>query len=314
MTKNPTTRDARSAIVVLDLGGAMDKMMPRKPAGVMCVTKYHSTKKANNVFMKGQKIDRTYSQIQSLRIKQQLEDFGIEVLDIPDDPRCQDQPFTANIGMATGPDKIVLARFKAAGRPEEEAPARQYFQSQGYRVIQPPQGMFFEGEADCKWWKDRTFFGGYGKFSSLDALKWIERNADVEIVPLRETSDKLYHLDCSLAVIDEETFIVNPAGLDSAGMKELEKRGNVIVVPREIADTGATNIIQVPGKRTWIAGGLFPESPLYRKYMDWMLGTADKLNRTVIFSHLSEGDKSGADVSCLWMNLWQNYAMRRKAA
>lgn len=267
---------------------------------VMCPPRYLSTKIANNKFMHNQPVNVDRAMKQYARIVRLLRGLDVPVLEIPPVKGCQDQTYTANIAVAIDP-KIVLAKYKAEGRSCEEEPARKFFEQLGYTVIQPP--TFFEGEADFKRWKPGVYFGGWGKFTDRTTGPWIAKQTGCEVIPLRMTSDDLYHLDCVIAVLDEETFLVNPAGLDRPSLRELEKRGNVIVVPRNVMNTGATNIVQIPGRKIVLSGMFFPEAEKYREGMEWMLKTFDERETTVLFMDIDEGDKSGADISCMVMHL-----------
>ena len=273
----------------------------RKPQFVMCPPKYLSTRIPNNVFMRGQKVDTARAMAQYARIKRLLTALDVSVLEIPPVKGAQDQHYTANVGIALNPF-IVLAKMSAGGRTVEEKPARKFFESRGYTVVQPPYA--FEGEADLKKWKEGVYFGGHGKFSDIKAHDWISKKTGVEIIPIRETSDSLYHLDCSLFVIDEHNFMVCRGGMDKESFKKLEKVANIIDVPSEVMSTGATNCVKIPGnKKIVLSGMFFPEEKLYQKSMEWMLNTMDKLGYSIIFCDIDEADKSGADISCTVMHL-----------
>lgn len=273
----------------------------RKPQFVMCPPKYLSTRIPNNVFMKNKKVDTARAMKQYERIKRKITALDVQVLEIPAKKGAQDQHYTANIGVSLNPF-IVLAKFSANGRTIEEEPAKKFFEGRGYSVIQPPYS--FEGEADLKKWKDGVYFGGYGKFSEWSAHEWIMKKTGVEIIPIRETSDSLYHLDCSLFVFDKDNFMVCRDGMDRESFKRLEKLGNVIVVPKNIMATGATNMVKIPGNKKIMLSGMFqPEDKNYRQGMEWMLTTMDKMGHSIIFCDIDEADKSGADISCMVMHL-----------
>jgi N-dimethylarginine dimethylaminohydrolase len=270
---------------------------------VMCRPKYLSTKIPNNVFMEGKNnepadVPRALNQWD--RTAHIMEAFGVEVLEIPPAKGCQDQCYVANIGISIKP-YIVLANFKAAGRACEVEPARKFFTGLGYNCIQPP--FEFEGEADLKLWKEGVYFGGYGLFSSQQAFKWIEQKTGVQIIPVREIDPKTYHLDCSLLVVDENNFIVTKSGLDAASIKTLEKCGNIIFTPPDIATTGITNGVLIPEKKIFLSGTFNPEQPDYRKAMEWLLSTMDKLGYTVVLCDVDSYNPSGADLSCTVMHL-----------
>jgi len=277
---------------------------------VMCPPTYLSTRIPNNVFMERggdqfhggtKEIDRGRAMTQYARIVRLLKALDVSVLEIPPVPEAQDQTYTANVAVALEP-YIVLANYKAPGRDVEEEPARQFFESLGYEVIQPPSK--FEGEADFKKWKTGTYFGGFGKFTDAETLDWIEEQTGVEVIPIREVSDELYHLDCSLFVIDEENFLVNRAGMDGASFKQLDKLGNIVEVPKELNATGITNAVKAPGNKKILISGMFhPEDKKYQRSMEWINETFDKFEYTVLFVDIDEPDKSGADVSCMVMKL-----------
>ena len=272
----------------------------RKPSFLMCPPKYLSTAIANNKFMKGQKVNTERAMRQYTRIKRLITALGVKVIELPPTPGAQDQHFVANLGLSVDPF-VFIAKMSADGRQIEEEPGCRFFEKMGYTVLQPPH--FWEGEAETKYWKDKTYFGGYGKFSDWKAQEWISKKAGIEIIPMKMISDDLYHLDCCIHVIDPENFMVCRSGIDSESFKRLEKLANIIVVPKEMEATGATNLIRIPDKNIVISGMFQPEYHQYRKSMEWMLTTMDKFNNSVIFADIDEADKNGADCSCQVMHI-----------
>ena len=267
---------------------------------LMCPPKYLSTAIPNNKFMKGQKIDTERAMRQYARIKRFITRLGVEVIELPPTKGAQDQHFVANLGLSVKPF-IFLAKMSAPGRTIEEEPGRRFFEKMGYTVLQPPH--YWEGEAETKHWKDKTYFGGYGKFSDWKAQEWISKKGGIEIIPMRMVSDDLYHLDCCIHVLDKENLMVCRSGIDLESFKRLEKLANIIVVPKEMEATGATNLIRIPDKNIVISGMFQPEYGQYRNSMEWMLTTMDKFNNSVIFADIDEADKNGADCSCQVMHM-----------
>lgn len=269
----------------------------------MCPPVYLDNKIPNNVFMEGEnaeEIDRPRALRQYTRVKRLLEALDATVLEIPPVKGAQDQTFTANIGVSIAP-YIILANYKAPGRAIEVLPAQRFFRSLGYQTIQPP--FYFEGEADLKRLNDKVYIGGYGKFSDNRAFDWIAQQTGVTIVRVRETSDKLYHLDCSLMPIDEEHVIASPDGLDAQAFKDLAKVAEVIRVPKGLAFAGPTNGVKVTEKKVYLSGALAPEQPAYRKAIEWLLETMDQFGYVVTFLDTDAVDASGADLSCQTMRL-----------
>lgn len=266
------------------------------PAMVMCPPLYLDNKVPNNVWMKkGEKVDRDRALRQYRRIKRALEALGRRVLEIPPKKGLQDQMFTANIAVAIKP-YIVLANYKAPGRPGEEPVARKFFEGLGYEVIQPP--YHFEGEADLKQLEDGLFLGGFGQFTDPRALDWISERCGVEVVKLRETNPQLYHLDTCLMVLDPGHAWVTPNSLDKASLKELAEYIDFDFTPKGIESTGVTNGIKIPEKGVYMTGTLVPEDKNYRKAMDWLQEMCDKMGWVTWPLDTDSVDVSGADLSC----------------
>ena len=160
----------------------------QKPRMVMCPPLYLSNKVANNVWMKGGKVDVDRALRQYRRTRRVLQALGRDVLELPPKKGLQDQMYVANVGVAIKP-YIVLAHYKAAGRPGEEAVARKFFEKLGYEVVRPP--TYFEGEADLKELEPGLFLGGYGQFTDQRTHDWISDKCGVEIVKLKEINPEL---------------------------------------------------------------------------------------------------------------------------
>lgn len=275
---------------------------PSAPRFVMCPPTYLDNKIPNNVFMDEEKgpIDRERAMLQWARAKHMIEALDIQVLVLPPVKGAQDQTFVSNVAVSIDP-YIVLANYKAAGRPPEVEPARQFFEAMGYECIQPP--FDFEGDAELKKLREDLYIGGWGKFTDIRALDWIEEQTGRAIVRVRETSDKLYHLDCSLMVIDEETVLASPDGLDAASMKALGQVADITVIPKGLAAVGVTNGVNIRSKQVYLSGTLQPEDPAYRKGIEWLMETFDHFGYVVAFLDTDSVNKSGADLSCQVMTL-----------
>lgn len=281
--------------------GMAQKHLRDKMRFVMCPPKYLSNKIPNNVFMgKNSKVDVKRAMTQYDRTKNWIVDLGVEVLEIPPAKECQDQTFTANIGIAIEP-YIVLANYKADGRSCEVPPAKAFFEGLGYKCIAPP--FYFEGEADLKQLNPKLFFAGWGQFSDIKAHRWIADKTGVEIIPVHEISDQAYHLDCSVLVIDPQNVMVMTKGIDRQSLRAIEKVANVIPTPKGLVTTGCTNMVLIPDKKVAMSGAFWPEIAEYRKSMEWLLTTFDELDWNVLFVDADAVDVSGADLSCMVLHL-----------
>lgn len=269
---------------------------------VMCEPRYLSTRVSNNKWMKHEDIDIPRALRQFKRSVNVLNAFDVETLFIPPVPEAQDQTYVANIGVSIKPF-IILANYQAEGRDPEIEPARKFFESMGYKCVQPP--YHFEGEADLKKVTDGVYVGGYGQFTDIRTYQWIEELTGVQIVPVHEVNEELYHLDCSLLIIDEQHALVTKEGLDPNSLKALEQILDITVTPRGkgLVHTGITNAVLVPDKKIYLSGTFNPELPEYRTAMEWLNQTMDGFGYTCVFLDVDEYDKSGADLSCSAMHL-----------
>lgn len=234
------------------------------------------------------------------RICHVLEALGSEILEIPPVKGAQDQTFVSNVAVSIKP-YIVLAKMSAPGRPVEEAPSRTFFESIGYKVIQPP--FVFEGFAELKQLNDKLYFGGYGEFTDIRALKWIEQQTGITVIPIKEINRKLYHLDTMLMVLDEETVMVTRSGMDADSFRLVKAAARVIEAPSDVATAGITNGLLLKDKRIYCSGCLQPEDPKYQKAMDFLLETMDGMGLSTIFFDTEGIGPSGGDLSCQFLPL-----------
>ena len=202
----------------------------------------------------------------------------------------------------TDRDVIVLSNFTGEGRAGEEIVAGGLFKDLGYDVVKCP--FKFEGEPELKFLSDaKTYLGGYGFRSDIRAHKWLTEKYGCKIIPIRETDEVLYHLDCSAFPIGKDNVLLCTEIMDPSTVKQIEKIVNVIPVSKADCDSGICNSLQV-------------ESEIYNgsslKYMrktdkdyeetktkdENLQGICSRLGLEVTFFDLSEFETSGAKLSC----------------
>jgi N-dimethylarginine dimethylaminohydrolase len=89
-------------------------------------------------------------------------------------------------------------------------------------------------------------FLGYGMRSRREAARWLERHADIEVMPIELRDRHLYHLDTALAVLPDGTALVCPDALTREGLRVVERaRGisRVMYVTRELALGFGLNLV-----------------------------------------------------------------------
>lgn len=201
---------------------------------------------------------------------------------------------------------IILSNFKAKGREGEETILGAFLSQMGYLIIKSPYK--FEGEPELKYLRDNIYFGGYGQRTELKALQWINKSFDANIITCYERDPKLYHLDCSLFVFNEENVLVCTELFDKNTIKSIEKVANILPCDKNDAYQGICNSIQV---NSFI---LNASSIVYMNKNDKLYDVELKKNTLLekycirlgfepVFIDLSESMKSGAMLSCFCMRL-----------
>jgi N-dimethylarginine dimethylaminohydrolase len=141
------------------------------------------------------------------------------------------------------PDTIILSNFTAEGRPGEEVVAGGLFQDLGYKVIRSPYK--FEGDAELKFLRDDIYLGGHGFRTDIRTYQWLESEYGCRIIPIRETDETLYHLDCSVFVLNDYNVMMCAELMDRETVRKIEQIANVIPVSKPDAYAGICNSVKV---------------------------------------------------------------------
>ena len=201
---------------------------------------------------------------------------------------------------------IVLSNFTAEGREGEEWVAAELLRSLGYKVIKCP--FRFEGEPELKYIRDNIYIGGYGFRSDIRAHRWLEAEFGCKILPIKETDEVLYHLDCSVLPLDEWNVMMCAEIMDRAQLKEVEKVAQIWPISKQQAYCGAANSLVVEDcvynssnleylRRT---DDEYEEQKDKNNRLDFICG---ELGKEITYFDLSECEASGAKLSCFVSHL-----------
>ena len=151
-----------------------------------------------------------------------------------------DMVFTANAGLLLG-KTVVLSRFFHKERQGEEPYFKQWFEDKGYTVHELPKDLPFEGAGDALLDREgRWLWAGYGFRSELDSHPYIAKWLDIEVLSLRLTDERFYHLDTCFCPLNGGYLLYYPPAFDSYSNRMIEMR-----VPQEkriaIAEADAVN-------------------------------------------------------------------------
>lgn len=270
----------------------------------------------NNAWMRDlpddqRKADPDRSMAQFLELYRALSgDALVYVLPTPSGGGMQDLVFTANLGIVLEhlPEQntVVVSRFSEPTRGAETAVGVQFFEAMGYRVHVCPH--HFEGEAELKHLRDNVYVGGYGTRSARESYEWMEREFDMEIVPLRMNDPYLYHLDCSVFPLTREQTLVCTEQYSATELRALEKHTEVVPVTTDAAMSGICNTVRL--HNTLLNASNIHElkagSEDYEHELAKNRALEDIAARTgfeVCLFNLDEYTKAGALLSCMVMHL-----------
>ena len=287
------------------------------PVFVLCQPLFVDTKIANNVWMKKLngdkgKIDKERFMGEWYNLFRMLSAEALIYL-LPPTKGLQDQTYVnsfAYLPHIKDQDVIVLSNFAAAGRAGEERVAGDFLRALGYKVVKAPTK--FEGEPELKYLRDDIYFGGYGQRTEIATHKWLERTYGAHIIPIQEKSEKLYHLDCSLFVLDQENVMACTDIMDPMTVKRIEKVANITSVPESAANECICNSVRIADLVIMASSLKFMDKtdPLYmkdRRKNDIAEKACRDLGLEIIYLEMKEAQKSGAALSCFCAHLNYRY-------
>jgi len=135
-----------------------------------------------------------------------------------------DMVFTANAGLVLG-QTVVLSRFLHKERQGEEPYFKQWFEENGYTVHELPKDLPFEGAGDALLDREgRWLWAGYGFRSELDSHPYLAKWLDIEVLSLRLTDERFYHLDTCFCPLKNGYLLYYPGAFDSYSNRLIEMR------------------------------------------------------------------------------------------
>ena len=139
-----------------------------------------------------------------------------------------DMVFTANAGLVLG-DRVVLSRFFHPERQGEEPHFKTWFEEHDFTVYELPKDLPFEGAGDALLDREgRWLWAGYGFRSELYSHSYIAKWLDIEVLSLRLTDERFYHLDTCFCPLSGGYLLYYPPAFDAYSNHLIERR-----VPQE---------------------------------------------------------------------------------
>jgi len=294
-----------------------DKWMPKTPSQypfpvfTMCPPAFVDNKIKNNVTMeemKDEKIDRPKLLAQWYNLYNVLAANSLVYLLQPV-KGLQDQTYVNSfvyLPHLHDRNVVVLSNFTALGRAGEEWVAAQLLKGLGYECIPCP--FRFEAEPELKYIRENIYIGGYGFRTDPKALDWLEQKFGCKILPIKETDEVLYHLDCQVFPLNEYAVMMCTELMDREQVRAVERVAEVIPVSRQDAYEGICNCVKVED-------ALYNSSPLeFMRRGDEGYDEQKHKNETLericldkgqelLYFDLAECEASGAKLSCFVSHL-----------
>ncbi len=192
---------------------------------LMCPPDYFTVDYVINPWMAGNEdllsLDRAKDQWQHLR--DQVAEFA-DTVTIDPHPELPDMVFTANAGVVYG-NKAIASHFMPLERRPEEPIFKQWFRDNGYDLMELDEKIGFEGAGDCL--LDRGgpwLWTGYGFRTEIEAHSAIEEFFDIELVSIRLTDERFYHIDTCFCPLTDGFLMYHPPAFDYESRIAIESR------------------------------------------------------------------------------------------
>jgi N-dimethylarginine dimethylaminohydrolase len=192
---------------------------------LMCPPDFFGVAYVINPWMTGQtaRTDAEMARRQWTHLKETIERHASISL-LPAREGLPDLVFTANAGLVKG-QKVLLSRFLCPERRGEQEIDRAWFAQNGFKLIDPPSGAFFEGAGDALHDASRDLYWvGHGFRSDRDFAPLLEAALDTNAVELTLVDPRFYHLDTCLCPLPGGFVMYFPGAFDAPSREKIETR------------------------------------------------------------------------------------------
>ena len=192
---------------------------------LMCPPDFFTVDYVINPWMAGNEgsmsLELARKQWETLRDK--IAEFA-DVVTMKPQPDLPDMVFTANAGVVYG-DKAIASHFMPHERRPEEAHFKTWFRENGFKLLDLDEKIGFEGAGDCL--HDRHgpwLWTGYGFRTEIEAHKEIRKYFDIDLVSIRLTDERFYHIDTCFCPLTDGFLMYHPPAFDYDSRVKIESR------------------------------------------------------------------------------------------
>jgi N-dimethylarginine dimethylaminohydrolase len=216
---------------------------------LMCPPDYFAVDYVINPWMAGHEssLDLSLAQQQWQELRDVISEKA-DVVVMDPQPDLPDMVFTANAGAVYG-NKAVASHFMPNERRPEEPHFKKWFRENGFELLDLDEKIGFEGAGDClldrggKW-----LWTGNGFRTELEAHEDIRKFFDIELVSIRLTDSRFYHIDTCFCPLTGGYLMYHPPAFDFDSRIAIESRVPAekrIVVDTQDAGNFACNAVNV---------------------------------------------------------------------
>jgi N-dimethylarginine dimethylaminohydrolase len=200
-------------------------MSTSKDKILMCPPDYFTVDYVINPWMAGHEdslsLETAKRQWQTLR--DTVSEFA-DIVTIEPDPDLPDMVFTANAGVVYG-NKAIASHFMPMERRPEELIFKQWFRDNGFELLDLDEKIGFEGAGDCLFDRDGPWlWTGYGFRTEIEAHSEIQKFFDAELVSIRLTDERFYHIDTCFCPLTDGFLMYHPPAFDYESRIAIESR------------------------------------------------------------------------------------------
>ena len=186
--------------------------------------------------------------------------------------------------------KVLLSNFRYPQRQPETEQFDNWFRQNGYTTAKKAKN-FFEGGGDTIVFGDKII-AGHGFRSDIKAHDELREFFGRKVVSLKIIDPFFYHMDTSLAVLDDQTVTYYPGAIDEESQQRLKKS-----VPRLIEAT------EEEAKGFGLNAASDGHNVICSNESESLLQKYREVGFNVIGTPILEFRKSGGGVKCLTLEL-----------
>jgi len=200
-------------------------MADKKDTILMCPPDFFTVDYVINPWMAGNvdSLSLERAQLQWGELRDAIAGYA-DVVTIDPQPDLPDMVFTANAG-AVYKDKAIASHFIPQERRPEEAHFKTWFRENGFELLALDEKIGFEGAGDCL--HDRRgpwLWTGFGFRTEIEAHEEIQDYFDLEVVSIRLTDERFYHIDTCFCPLTDGFLMYHPPAFDFDSRMAIETR------------------------------------------------------------------------------------------